>query len=543
MPIEFSNFPANWKLPLFWLEVDPSQAGLPVTREPALVVGQMLTAVHGPSLAGTSLPDVPIPIGTLAEATGMFGAGSQIERMFARFFDNTFGQEVWALPVAEPAGGTAASGTLTVTSPPTQAGTIDLYIAGQHVSSVPSVGQYGGAAGVNVAANDTVHTVALNIINAINSNPTMPVTATLPASPSGAITLTCKWKGASGNDISVTYSYYGTLGGEGLPPGLVLTLPNSNTTPVPIAFLGGGVGTPLFTTALANLQDLDFKFVAMPFTDSTSILAWETEYGFGDNGRWGWLRQLYGVMFSAYRATYANMLAFGATQNSGIMSIMGLEMNLPSPTYEIAAAYCSKAARAFLNDPARPLQTLTLDGCLSAPVHLRFPKSELQTFALAGIATQAPSFETGNPPMILRESTTYQLNKYGMSDDAYELLTTMTTLTRLFRNMKHAITTKYPRHKLADDGTRFGVGQAIVTPKIIKAELIAEYRIDEFNGLVENAQAFKANLIVERDPNDPNRVNVLYPPDLVNQLRIFAVLAQFRLQYNRGVDQVVGALA
>ena len=66
--------------------------------------------------------------------------------------------------------------------------------------------------------------------------------------------------------------------------------------------------------------------------------------------------------------------------------------------------------------------------------------------------------------------------------------------------------------------------------------LVAEYAIDEFNGLVENSQAFKANLIVERDPNDPNRVNVLYPPDLVNQLRIFAVLNQFRLQYNRGVD-------
>jgi phage tail sheath gpL-like len=58
---------------------------------------------------------------------------------------------------------------------------------------------------------------------------------------------------------------------------------------------------------------------------------------------------------------------------------------------------------------------------------------------------------------------------------------------------------------------------------------------------VENGKAFKENLVVERDPNDPNRINVLYPPDLVNQLRIFAVLAQFRLQYNRGLDTVVAA--
>jgi hypothetical protein len=31
----------------------------------------------------------------------------------------------------------------------------------------------------------------------------------------------------------------------------------------------------------------------------------------------------------------------------------------------------------------------------------------------------------------------------------------------------------------------------------------------------------------------------LYPPDLINQLRIFAVLAQFRLQYDRGVDTAI----
>jgi phage tail sheath gpL-like len=73
----------------------------------------------------------------------------------------------------------------------------------------------------------------------------------------------------------------------------------------------------------------------------------------------------------------------------------------------------------------------------------------------------------------------------------------------------------------------------------VKAELVAQYRIDEFNGLVENAAAFKNNLIVERDPNDVNRLNVLYPPDLVNQLRVFAVLAQFRLQFDRGVDLAI----
>jgi phage tail sheath gpL-like len=82
-----------------------------------------------------------------------------------------------------------------------------------------------------------------------------------------------------------------------------------------------------------------------------------------------------------------------------------------------------------------------------------------------------------------------------------------------------------------------------VTPGIIKGELIAQYRQDEYNGLVEDTRNFKRHLLVERDPNNPNRVNVLYPPDLINQLRIFAVLAQFRLQYDRGIDvEIIGPL-
>jgi phage tail sheath gpL-like len=521
MPIEFQSFPANWRLPLFWLEVDPSQAGLPVTREPALMVGQMFTATHGTSNAGTATPDVPIAVGTRQHAKALFGEGSMIERMFDKFFANNFAHEVWALPIVEPSAGQAASGVLTVSHAPSDAGTLFLYIAGQQVQ-------------VSIAANDTVAAVAASIVTAVNAMATLPVTAALVTTGGAGITLTCKWKGATGNDITVTANYYGSVGGETYPPALTLTFPATG-------LLTSGTGLPSFSNGIAAMGDLDFKYVALPFTDQTSLIAWETEYGFGDSGRWGWMRQLYGVMFSAYRATFANALVWSATQNSGLISVLGIEPECPSPVWEWSGAYCSKASRALLNDPARPLQTLELEGILPAPMHKRFLKSELNVFTTAGLATQTASVD--GPPMILRENTTYQLNKYGMSDDAYELITTMATLTRLFRNMKAAITSKYPRHKLADDGTRFGVGQAIVTPKIIKAELIAEYRIDEFNGLVENATAFKANLVVERDPNDPNRVNVLYPPDLVNQLRVFAVLAQFRLQYSRGVDSGIGALA
>ena len=70
-----------------------------------------------------------------------------------------------------------------------------------------------------------------------------------------------------------------------------------------------------------------------------------------------------------------------------------------------------------------------------------------------------------------------------------------------------------------------------MTPKVIRSEILAQYKALEDLGLVENTDLFAQYLIVERDPTNVNRLNVLFPPDYVNQLRVFAVLNQFRLQY------------
>jgi phage tail sheath gpL-like len=465
---------------------------------------------------GNAAPDTPIAVGTQAQADEHYGIGSEMSRMFKAFYANNFANEVWGLGVAEPIGGVAATGTLTVATQQTEAGSIHLYIGGQHVST-------------NIGASDTVTEVASAIEAAINEEEDLPVLADALA---GVITLTAKWKGISGNDINVSVNYYGKIGGEELPIGLGLTLPATG-------FLTGGTGVPDFDNAIMNMGEQQFEYVCLPYSDSTSLLAWETEFGFSDTGRWGWMRELFGHVFCAKRGTYPDLMVFGGTRNSGVVSIMAVEVKSPTPIYEWVAAYTAKAQRALTNDPARPLQTLSLNGVLSAPLHDRFNVLELNSLAGAGLATQKTP--VGTVPMISRETTTYQLNLYGFGDDAYELVTTLATLAKLIRNQRHAITTKFPRHKLANDGTRFGPGQAIITPGIAKAELVAQYRMDEYNGLVEDTRNFKRHLLVERDPNNPNRLNVLYPPDLINQLRIFAVLAQFRLQYDRGIDvEIIG---
>ncbi|HEY2243463.1 MAG TPA: phage tail sheath C-terminal domain-containing protein [Xanthobacteraceae bacterium] len=492
-------------------------AGLPSINLRALLVGVMSTT------EGSATVDVPVPIGSQAQADSNFGVGSELSRMFTRFYSNNFANEVWGLGVSPGGTASAATGTITVTAAPTAPGTLWLYVAGQLVS------------GINIFTTDTVPDIATSIADAINGayasgDPALPVSAVAAA---GVVTLTALFDGVNGNEITVSLNYQGALGGQITPPGLGITLPTGG-------LLSGGVGTPDFTNAIANIQKEAFEYVAMPYADANSLFAWDQEFGFTDTGRWGWQRQQFGHVFSAKRGIYSDLILFGDTLNSGVESIMAMEQTCPSPMFEVAAAYTAKAQRALINDPARPLQTLSLNEVKAAPLQDRFNFVEINSLASNGLAIQ----EVGSDgqPMIMREQTTYQLNLYGQTDDAYELVTTLATLAKLLRNQRQAITSKFPRSKLADDGTKFGPGQAIVTPGIIKAELVNEYQLDMWNGLVENLKEFKANLMVERDPNDPNRVNVLYPPDLINQLRIFAVLAQFRLQYDRGLDTaIIGA--
>lgn len=56
---------------------------------------------------------------------------------------------------------------------------------------------------------------------------------------------------------------------------------------------------------------------------------------------------------------------------------------------------------------------------------------------------------------------------------------------------------------------------------------MAWFREMEELGLVEGFDQFKRDLVVERNVSDPNRLDFLLPPDLINQLIVTAVKFQF----------------
>lgn len=497
--VSFSQIPANWKLPLVSIEVDPSKAGTITLVEPALLVGQMLSS-------GNATPEVAIPVASQAQAALFFGQGSMLERMVAAFLKNTPAVVLWCLPQSEPGSGVAATGSVKYGGPATASGTLPVYIAGRKVSVAVTVGM-------------TAAQVATAVAAAITADPYMVVTAEVNGSDAAQVDIACKWKGATGNDIRISHAIGGALAGEAIPAGITAT----------VTAMASGSGAPDQTNSIAAVGDDTYDYCGVPYTDTTSLGAWETEYGFSQGGRWGFLRESYGTIYSAARGTYANLITLGQAGNSPVSSILGIEVGVESPVWEVCAAYTAQAALAFLNDPARPLQTLPLLGIVAAARGSRFSKTERNALSQYGIAVQ--DVDGSGQMKIALEAMRYQKNDYGQGDTAYDVATTLASLAYILRYLRQRITSKYPRHKLANDGIRVGPGQAIVTPKIIKAELVAAYAQLEYLGIAENANAFKDALVVERDTLNANRVNILYPPDLVNQMRVFAVLAQFRLNY------------
>jgi len=270
------------------------------------------------------------------------------------------------------------------------------------------------------------------------------------------------------------------------------------------------------------MGDTQYNVIINPYRDATSLTALKTEL----DRRWGPLVQKEGVAVMAKDDTVGNLATFGNTQNSQLFVAMGVRKS-PTPSYEIASALAGAIAYYGSIDPARPFTTLPLVGVMAPAEEDRLTLSEANTLLYDGITTSyvAP----GNVVSIQRVITMYQKNALGADDPSYLDLTTILTLSYIRYDTRTMIQTKYPRHKLGNDGTNFGTGQPIVTPKVIKSEIIARYRQWEEIGLVEGVDAFKAGLIVERNVSDRNRLDVLMNPDLINGFLVAGVQIKFIL--------------
>ena len=497
MAISFSEVPAAARIPLVYVEIDSTHAApdAPDAYRTLLIGGALATgsAARLDPTDGAPAGDV-VPIYDAADAQRRFGRGSMLALMAAAYRRQHPLGQIWGVGI-DDSGGAAQAQTVTVTGSATVAGTIALYVAGQRVP-------------VAVTAGQTAARIAAAIDAQIGRQPDLPVTS---AAVAGVVTLTSRHAGPAGA-VDVRHSLHPD---EALPGGVTVVI--AQTT--------AGATDPSLAHVWTLLGDERYDLVVTPYTGAAQIQSLEAELA----ARWGATQQIGGLGVAAYRGATGSVseaTSYGAGRNSPYVTIMDASQSL-SPDYEWAAAVAGQVARSAEIDPARPFQTLPLAGVVGAPVARRRTWTERNSMLHDGISTHV--VDAAGQVRIERLITTYQTAAGGIPDTAYLDVCTPLTLAYIRRDFRGYVSRKYPRHKLADDGTRIGPGQAVITPSIGRAEAIARYRTWEARGLVEGADAFARSVICERNAQDRNRLDWLLRPDLVNQFRVAGVQIQFLL--------------
>jgi phage tail sheath gpL-like len=184
----------------------------------------------------------------------------------------------------------------------------------------------------------------------------------------------------------------------------------------------------------------------------------------------------------------------------------------------------------IVGQPNLPLQQIAITGVL-APPPVDLPSiSTLQSLLTTGISVL--NWDRAGTCRVVRCVTTYQTNSFGVADQSYLDVGTLYTLMAVLRRLRGLVTQRYANVLLVANGTPIGAGIPAVSPRTVQLDLIADYTIMEDLGWVQNAAAFAAGLIVTINALDPTRLDVLYDPNIVPGLAIFAVATQFYLGAN-----------
>lgn len=478
--VQTPNIPDALRYPGVYINIDGSQAGL----------GGDLPAVL---LVGYKLPVGIAPVGELVLAAGAddvkakVGEGSMLHQMYTMYRKGEKAFDVYMLPYADLPAGVAATGTITVDTPPTEDGVIPLYISTRLVQVGVTAGQ--AVADIATAIADAITAAGLDI----------PVTV---AAAGAVATLTARNKGTTGNDIDVRLSLYG----ETLPDGLGLT----------IDALADGAGNPLVGDLETIIGERRFRYVALGISDAVTLAAWHAE----SQRRYLPPVQAGFRAFSAYRGDYEAAYNFGSTKNYEHISDTAIAL-LPFTTWEAAAALCAAADTRLYNNPVQSLEGAPLPGLVGVDTEY-FTWTQKNSLLFKGMSL----IEVGKDGAcyIKRLISMYQFKPDGSADDAFLDINTAEGMDRTREKQIAAINKACVGTVAAKTNEGFAPGLKITTEDSIKALLLSLYS----NVLVRQlgwAQAYdyyKSTLLVAQDPLNPSRFNFNDQPVLNSPYYIVA---------------------
>ena len=428
-----------------------------------LIIAQRLAA-------GSVAALVPTSVFSATDGANFFGSGSIIHKMVqAAIAENPY-LDLTVCALDDAVGSAAATGTVTITGPATGPGVLDFFIGNKKIE-------------IAIATGDTATAIAASLLAAIAAIPDLPATA---AAALGVVTLTARNKGTVGNQIDL----FAQVTAAGVAAAVVT--------------MATGAVDPDITTALTKVFASQYQKIATSLNDQTSLTALRTHL---ENVS-GPLEQRPGCGVYAMDSSL-----FAATTLTGLVNdgrIVGaLLRTTKSPAYEIAAAvaavWCSEP------DPARPLNGLALKTIAAPDTAFLLSRTEQENCLANGVTP----LEVGSDGtvQIVRLITTYTKNPQGIADVSLLDATTITSLDYTREAVRERIALRFPREKISIKRK---------TPERVRGQILDVLHKLEALEILDNVDAYKDQLIVEKDLQNVGQLNARIPANVVPGLHVFA---------------------
>lgn len=463
--IQFDTIPNSIRKPGVYLEFNTRLAvnTLPGNPQRMLVIGPMLET-------GTAEPLTAVSVFSDDEAADYFGAGSLAASMAAAAITANSYLQLDVIGLEDGAAGVAAGGSLKIAGTANKAGTLSLWVEGTEVA-------------INVDNGDKPETIIPALVAAMQQVPELLVAGAYDTENS-QLTLACRSYGEWGNDIVVSASTTAT--------GLTLTV-----TP-----MAGGERNPDIQPALDAVFAAGHNIVINPFSTDDAMAALSEHLTSTGSA----MEERGAIGCAGWTDSLGTGTTLASNVNDGRISVPWYRGSARLPA-NLAAAY--GAVMASEEDPARPLNTLPLNGMDVVAMNQRESRNEQESALHNGLTPIEVG--PGNTVQIVRAVSTYTVNQQGVEDPALLDITSMRTLDYTRKACRDRISQRFPREKLS---TR--------TPPKVQSELYDVLTKLEDAEILENVAANKDKLIVQKSGTDPNRCDAVIPADVVNGLHVFA---------------------
>ena len=447
---------------------------------------------------------VPVQVFTADEVGVKAGFGSEAHRQAMWIFGalGGFYDNMWWVPIPAAAG-VKASGTVIFATNTSSSGSYFISIGGDLIQFT--------------VANDATPTeVGDALVAAITANLSSSVTS---ANVTGTVTLTAKFDGVNGNEISIVLNPSGIAQEAQNPTGMTVSVPGSG------GYLTSGAGNTDVHDMFFNASEEDilgdrfYTCIAGPYNDATNI----GYYGDSWDARSAPdVKRPFDSFFGYVKELYAAALAVPPTiNNQGISPVW--DPRSFAPNFELQAAVMGQVMWSTVFDPGRPFKTLatgipfnTFTGDISYAkndalfrVGMGYMKNIAGVLAIGDLAI---SYRTNDAAAATEEwfdSVSIHRRQQKIHD-----------IESLFTNEP------YTRGMVADD-TAVTAKAYVIKPKQVIADLSALVDFWVSEGWTKNAAIVKASIVAEINSSNNSRIDAEVTDDEALALRIVAILYKF----------------